>query len=120
VTYKLPDGSITTDLYIQTSKFRHQFAADVPASQAALVAAVQRPIAQSALGEKTTSAAWKQKPSWDIVTTEDPNIPAAVQLWMAHRAHAHVTEVAASHSVAVSRPDVVARVIEEAAQATCG
>ncbi|MGI5135318.1 alpha/beta fold hydrolase [Streptomyces sp. CA-106110] len=118
VTYKQADGSTATDLYIQQDKFRHQFAADVPAKQAALMAAEQRPIAQAALEEKATTAAWKTKPSWDIVTTRDLNIPAAVQRFIAKRAHAHTTEVAASHSVAVSHPHLVANVIEQAAHAT--
>ncbi|MGW5652694.1 alpha/beta fold hydrolase [Streptomyces humi] len=118
VTYQQADGSTATDLYIQQDKFRHQFAADVPAGQAALMAAEQRPIAQSALTEKATSAAWKTIPSWDIVTTRDLNIPAAVQRFMAKRAHSHTTEVAASHSVAVSHPHLVADVIERAAHAT--
>ncbi|MFC9916519.1 alpha/beta fold hydrolase [Streptomyces sp. NPDC127197] len=118
VTYKQADGSTATDLYIQQDKFHHQFAADVPAQQAALMAAEQRPIAQAALEEKATTAAWKTKPSWDIITTEDLNIPAAVQRFMAKRAHAHTTEVAASHSVAVSHPHLVADVIERAARAT--
>ncbi|MFD5756628.1 alpha/beta fold hydrolase [Streptomyces sp. NPDC127044] len=118
VTYEQADGSTATDLYIQQDKFRHQFAADVPAQQAALMAAEQRPIAQTALEEKATTAAWKTKPSWDVVTTRDLNIPAAVQRFMAKRAHAHTTEVAASHSVAVSHPRLVADVIERAAHAT--
>ncbi|MFE7165901.1 alpha/beta fold hydrolase [Streptomyces sp. NPDC057616] len=118
VTYRQPDGSTATDLYIQQAKFHHQFAADVPAGQAALMAAEQRPIAQSALEEKATTAAWKTKPSWDVVTTQDLNIPPAVQHFMAERAHAHTTEVAASHSVAVSHPHLVAGVIERAAHAT--
>jgi pimeloyl-ACP methyl ester carboxylesterase len=118
VTYKQADGSTATDLYIQQDKFRHQFAADVSAKQAALMAAEQRPIAQAALEEKATAAAWKTKPSWDIVTTRDLNIPVAVQRFMAKRAHAHTTEVAASHSVAVSHPHLVADVIEQAAHAT--
>ncbi|MFF4015906.1 alpha/beta fold hydrolase [Streptomyces sp. NPDC001843] len=118
VTYQQADGSTATDLYIRQDKFRHQFAADVPADQAALMAAEQRPIAQAALEEKATTAAWKTKPSWDIVTTRDLNIPAAVQRFMAKRAHAHTTEVAASHSVAVSHPHLVADVIEQAAHAT--
>ncbi|MER6082289.1 alpha/beta hydrolase [Streptomyces sp. NPDC001833] len=118
VTYQQADGTTATDLYIQQDKFRHQFAADVPAQQAALMAAEQRPIAQAALEEKATTAAWKTKPSWDIVTTEDLNIPAAVQRFMAERAHAHTTEIAASHSVAVSHPRLVADVIERAARAT--
>ncbi|WP_194918840.1 alpha/beta fold hydrolase [Catenulispora rubra] len=113
-----PDGSTGTDLYIQQDKFRHQFAADVPADQAALMAETQRPIAQAALEEKATVAAWKTIPSWDIVTTQDLNIPAAAQEFMAKRANAHITEVAASHSVAVSHPDLVTSVIERAARAT--
>lgn len=112
------DGSTGTDLYIQQDKFRHQFAADVPAQQAALMAATQRPIALAALEEKATTAAWEQTPSWDIVTTQDLNIPPAAQRFMAERAHAHTVEVAASHSVAVSHPGLVADVIEDAARAT--
>ncbi|CAL9280291.1 alpha/beta fold hydrolase [Streptomyces sp. SudanB182_2057] len=118
VTYRQADGTSATDLYIRQSAFRRQFAADVPSGQAALMAAEQRPIAQAALAEKATAAAWKTKPTWDIITTEDLNIPAAAQRFMAARAHAHVTEVAASHSVAVSRPHLVADVIERAARAT--
>ncbi|MFD6351500.1 alpha/beta fold hydrolase [Nocardia tengchongensis] len=111
------DGSAGTDLFIQQDKFRAQFAADVPEDRAALAAAAQRPIAQSALEEKATVAGWNEKPSWDIVTTKDLNIPVEAQRFMAERAHAKVTEVDASHSVAVSHPDVVARVIEQAAAA---
>lgn len=118
VPFTTPDGATGTDLYIQQDRFHHQFAADVPAGQAALMAAGQRPIAQSALEEPATAAAWQSKPSWDVITTEDLNIPPAVQRFMAQRAHAHTTEVAASHSVAVSHPGLVARVIEEAARAT--
>ncbi|MFB9369156.1 alpha/beta fold hydrolase [Kitasatospora sp. NPDC001664] len=118
VTYTLPDGSTTTDLSIRPDAFHHQFAADVPAGQAALMAATQRPIAEAALKEPATVAAWKEKPSWDVVTTEDLNIPRAAQLFMAGRAHARVTEVAASHSVAVSHPGTVARVVAEAARTT--
>ncbi|MFC9625328.1 alpha/beta fold hydrolase [Streptomyces sp. NPDC056930] len=113
-----PDGTQGTDLYIQQDKFRHQFAADVPRNKAALAAAGQRPIAQAALEEKATVAAWRTIPSWDIVTTQDLNIPAAAQRFMAERANAHITEVAASHSVAVSHPGVVTRVVEEAARAS--
>ncbi|MFE5586132.1 alpha/beta fold hydrolase [Kitasatospora sp. NPDC056531] len=117
VSYANADGSTGTDLYIQQDKFRAQFAADVPADRAALAAVTQRPIAQAALTEKATAAAWQTVPSWDIVTTEDLNIPAAAQRFMAERAHAHTTEVAASHSVAVSHAGLVAGVIEEAARA---
>ncbi|MGY0021492.1 alpha/beta fold hydrolase [Streptomyces sp. YJ-C3] len=113
-----PDGTQGTDLYIQQDKFRHQFAADVPRNTADLAAVTQRPIAQAALEEKATDAAWQTLPSWDIVTTQDLNIPASVQRFMAERAHAHVTEVAASHSVAVSHPRLVTDTIEKAARST--
>ncbi|MEV4110027.1 alpha/beta hydrolase [Nonomuraea sp. NPDC049695] len=116
--FTLPDGTAGTDLYIKPGKFHHQFAADVPAGTAALMAATQRPIAQSALEEKTETAAWKDKPTWAVITTQDLNIPAEVQRYMAKRAHAHSIEVRASHSVAVSQPKTVSGVIEKAARAT--
>ncbi|MEV0074833.1 alpha/beta hydrolase [Nocardia neocaledoniensis] len=115
VPFTAADGSTGTDLYIQQAKFPAQFAADVTAECAALAAVAQRPIAQAALEEKATVAAWADKPSWAVVTTQDLNIPAAAQRFMAERAHSRITEVAASHSVAVSHPDVVADVIEQAA-----
>lgn len=119
VTYTNADGSSTTDLYIQQDKFHHQFAADVTDKVAADAAVAQRPIAQAALTEAEVGpSAWAQVPSWDVVTTQDLNIPLAAQLFMAERAGAHVTEVKASHSVAVSHPGAVAGVIEEAARAT--
>ncbi|MGY2125719.1 alpha/beta fold hydrolase [Nocardia gipuzkoensis] len=116
VAFTGTDGSAGTDLYIQQAKFHEQFAADVPADRAALAAAAQRPIAQAALEEKAIVAAWTDKPSWDVITTQDLNIPVAAQRFMAERAHAQVTEIAASHSVAVSHPDGVAEVIEQAAR----
>lgn len=82
------------------------------------MAATQRPIAQTALEEKATAAAWQTTPSWDVITTQDLNIPPATQEFMAKRAHAHTTEIRASHSVAVSHPDAVAHVVEQAARAT--
>jgi pimeloyl-ACP methyl ester carboxylesterase len=118
VPFTNTDGTTGTDLYIQQDKFPHQFAADVPADQAALMAETQRPVAQAALEEKATVAAWQTIPSWDVVTTQDLNIPPAAQEFMAQRAHAHVTKVAASHSVAVAHPDLVAGVIEKAARTT--
>lgn len=118
VPYTLPDGTKGTDLYVAADKYHHQFAADVPADQAALMEATQRPIDAAALDEKTTAAAWKTLPSWDIITKQDVNIPVAAQEFMAKRAHAHVTEVNSAHAVPVSHPDVVAKVIEQAARAT--
>jgi len=113
----LADGG--KDLYIQQDKFHAQFAADVPAPQAALMAAGQRPVTDAALHEASTSAAWKTIPSWSIYGTADLNIPPAALAFMAERAHARKTVVIkdASHVVMVSHPAEVAALIEQAAQA---
>lgn len=107
------------DLYIQPAKFHAQFAADVPAAQARLMAATQRPITDAALAEPSGEAAWKRLPSYVIYGTDDRNIPAAVQSFMATRAHAKKTVVlnGASHALMVSHPDKVADLIEDAAAA---
>ncbi|MFE8950170.1 alpha/beta fold hydrolase [Streptomyces sp. NPDC007856] len=118
VPFPLPGGKTGSDLYIRADKFHGQFAADVPETTARLMAATQRPVAASALEEKATDAAWKTIPSWDLVTTQDKNIPPAAQRFMAKRAHAHTVETKASHAVTVSRPGTVTRLIEQAAHAT--
>ncbi|WP_329533628.1 alpha/beta hydrolase [Streptomyces sp. NBC_01450] len=118
VSFPLPGGGTGADLYIKADKFHHQFAADVPKSVTDLMAATQRPVAASALEEKATTAAWKTIPSWNLITTQDYNIPPAAQRFMAQRAHAHTVEIKASHAVSVSHPGAVTRVIEQAAQAT--
>jgi pimeloyl-ACP methyl ester carboxylesterase len=112
-----PDGSQVADLYIEQSRFHQQFAADVPAETAAIMAATQRPVAEAALAESASAPAWKHVPSWVLVATEDRNIPAQAQTFMAERAQATMVTVAASHAVSVSRPGEVARLINEAAQA---
>ncbi|MDO0939055.1 alpha/beta hydrolase [Streptomyces sp. DG2A-72] len=118
VPYRLPGGSSGNDVYIKPDKFRQQFAADVSQSQASLMAATQRPIAAAALEEKATKAAWKTIPSWSLIATQDLNIPPASQRFMSERADAHTVEVKASHAVPVSRPDVVSRIIQQAANTT--
>ncbi|WP_030654560.1 MULTISPECIES: alpha/beta fold hydrolase [Streptomyces] len=118
VPVTVPDGSQVTDLYIEKSKFHQQFAADVPEETAAVMAATQRPVADAALAEGASAPAWKSVPSWVLVATEDRNIPAEAQVFMAERAKATVVSVSASHAVGVSRPGDVARLINEAAQAT--
>lgn len=113
----LPNGD--QDLYIQTDKFHEQFAADVPAGQAAEMAATQRPVTFSALNEPSRVAAWKTLPSYMIYGSADRNIPAAVMKFMAERAHARKTIVVdgASHVVMISHPAEVATLIEDAAKA---
>jgi pimeloyl-ACP methyl ester carboxylesterase len=113
-----PDGQTRDDLYIEQEKFQKIFAADVPADVAELMAVTQRPIIGDALADKATKAAWKTIPSWTLVTLQDLAVPAQAQRFMAERASSHAVEVDASHAVTVSRPDVVARLIDEAASAT--
>ncbi|MEU2234937.1 MULTISPECIES: alpha/beta fold hydrolase [Streptomyces] len=117
-SYPLPGGGTGTELVIARSKYHRQFAADVPAADAAVMAATQRPVSTFALEEQAREAAWKTIPSWALVATADKNIPPAAERWMARRAGSHTTEVDASHAVPVSRPAVVTDVILDAARAT--
>ncbi|MFM9492738.1 alpha/beta fold hydrolase [Streptomyces galilaeus] len=110
------DGSRGTDLYIQNDKFRRQFAADVPRNTTDLMTVTQRPVTEAALAEGAAEPAWKTIPSWVLVATQDRNIPAAAQEFMARRAGARTTEVRASHAVSVSQPGKVTGVIEDAAR----
>ncbi|MGH8171940.1 MAG: alpha/beta fold hydrolase [Rhodanobacteraceae bacterium] len=105
------------DLYIQQDKFFAQFAADVPAAEAAVMAATQRPVTDAALNEASTAPAWKDIPAWFVYGEKDKNIPAQAQAFMAERAHAKETVVVkgASHVVMISNPERVAKVIENAA-----
>jgi pimeloyl-ACP methyl ester carboxylesterase len=115
----LPDGN--KDLYIQQAKFFEQFAADVPASEAAVMAATQRPVTEAALNEPVGTPAWKTIPSWFVYGGADKNIPAAVIAFMADRAHARkvVPIDNASHVVMISHPDAIARLIGDASAAVC-
>jgi pimeloyl-ACP methyl ester carboxylesterase len=117
VPVKLPDGD--QDLYIQPQKFPAQFAADVPAAEAKLMAATQRPVTQAALAEASNAAAWETLPSFVIYGSEDRNIPAALMSFMAERAHALKTVAidGASHALMVSHPKEVAAFIADAASA---
>ncbi|MGE0006273.1 MAG: alpha/beta fold hydrolase [Parvibaculaceae bacterium] len=106
-----------TDLYIRQDKFHAQFAADVPAAAARLMAATQRPITEEALNEPETGPAWKTIPAWFVYGDKDRNIPPEASAFMAARAHSRETVVirGASHVVMVSNPEPVARLIEKAA-----
>jgi pimeloyl-ACP methyl ester carboxylesterase len=107
---------------IKPTLFHHQFAADVPAGTAALMAATQRPVTEAALSEglPTATPAWKHIPSWFVYGDQDLNIPAALQRFGAERAGAKRTrEVAGgSHAISVSNPDPVAATIIDAVVAT--
>jgi pimeloyl-ACP methyl ester carboxylesterase len=106
------------DVYIDPAGFHEVFASDLSADDAAFMAASQRPISGTALDEPTSPAAWKEKPSWGVLSTTDGAINPDLHHFEYDRARAKVTEVAgASHVVMLSHPDVVAAVICEAAGA---
>jgi pimeloyl-ACP methyl ester carboxylesterase len=104
-------------LFLDRDKFHSSFAGDLPADQAAFMADSQVPWGVDALAGTISEPAWRTKPTWYLLTTEDKMIPPAAQRAMSQRAGATVTEVAASHSVYVSQPAAVANLIEEAAAA---
>lgn len=105
-------------LKLDPAKFAATFAADVASTEARFMAASQVPIAQAVFGAPTTAAAWRTKPSYAILTTRDLAANPDLQRWMYERSGAKVTTVAASHAVYISRPRIVARVIEEAAKSS--
>ena len=104
-------------LFLDRDKFRDAFAGDLPADQAVFMADSQVPWGVDALAGKISEPAWRTKPAWYLVTTQDKMIPPPAQRAMSQRAGAQVTEVPASHSVYVSQPAAVADVIEAAAAA---
>ena len=113
----LPDGNV--DLYVDQKLFHQQFAADVPADEAALMAVSQRPVTAAALNEGAGEPAWHTIPSYHLIAEADKNIPARLQHFMAERAHAVTQSVkGASHAVFVSRPGTTAAFIERAARET--
>jgi pimeloyl-ACP methyl ester carboxylesterase len=111
-----PPGDV--DLYIKPDLVPGCFATGLPASQAAVIAATQRPLAASAFGEPSGPPAWKTVPSWAVIGTGDRVIPPAELTFMAQRAGAHITDVNAGHLSLISRANVVTRVILQAVQAT--
>jgi pimeloyl-ACP methyl ester carboxylesterase len=111
----IPNGGGNVDLYVKPAVFPAIFAAGVPSVKARVLAAGQRPLAASALDEKSTAPAWKSIPSWAIVGTADRVIPPAEQQKMAARAGAHVVKLDAPHLSMVARPAAVTEVIVTAA-----
>jgi pimeloyl-ACP methyl ester carboxylesterase len=102
--------------YIPPAKFRETYAADVPEPQAQFMADSEQQLAQKAMGAPLSVAAWRNKPSYAILTTQDRVIAPELQRWMYQRSGSKVTEVPASHAVFVSQPAAVAQVIEAAAK----
>ena len=114
--YPDADGATTAvEFAIDPAKFHDAFAADLPPKQTAVMAATQRPVAESAFSEPSGPPAWKSSPAWAVVATGDKAAGADVVRSMAERAGAAITEVEASHVVMVSQPKAVADVILTAA-----
>lgn len=119
----LSDGGILPPdehgmLYYDKAKFHQGFAADLSKKQAAFMWASQGAFAAKALATPMTAVAWKTKPSWVVIATEDKAIHPELQRRMSERSGAAITEVKASHAVFISQPKAVAQVIESAAQGT--
>ncbi|CAH2406219.1 alpha/beta hydrolase [Mesorhizobium escarrei] len=104
-------------LFLDKTKFAESFAADVDETTASFMADSQVPWGVEALAGAVTEPAWKSKPSYYLVASDDRMIPPPAQRMMAERAGSIVTETAGSHAVYVSKPEAVAAVIEQAASA---
>jgi len=102
-------------LFLDKAKFPASFAADVDAEKVAFMADSQVPWGVGAVSGTISKAAWKTKPSWYLLVTEDKMIPPQAQRFMSKRAGSTVKEVGGSHAIYVSRPQAVADIIEEAA-----
>ena len=105
-------------LFLDKAKFPASFAADVDAERAAFMADSQVPWGVGALSGTISEPAWKTKPSWYLVATDDKMIPPPAQRFMSKRAGSTVVEVAGSHAIYVSQPNAVAALIEKAAKST--
>jgi pimeloyl-ACP methyl ester carboxylesterase len=103
-------------LALDKAKFAASFAGDVDKEKAEFMANSQVPWGVEALNGAITKPAWKSKPSWYLIATEDKMIPPAAQHFMSERAGSTVVEVKGSHAVYVSKPEAVAALIEKAAE----
>lgn len=103
-------------LFLDKTKFAASFAGDVDAEKAAFMADAQVPWGIQALAGEISDPAWKSKPSWYLLATDDRMIPPPAQRFMSERAGSTVVEVAGSHAIYVSQPNAVAALIKQAAQ----
>ncbi|MFY9881222.1 MAG: alpha/beta hydrolase [Pseudolabrys sp.] len=103
-------------LFLDKAKFAASFAGDVDADKAAFMADSQVPWGVDALSGPISEPAWKTKPSWYLVATEDKMIPPPAQHFMSKRAGSTVVEVKGSHAIYVSQPKAVAAIIKSAAE----
>jgi pimeloyl-ACP methyl ester carboxylesterase len=103
-------------LFLDRAKFHASFAADVDPEEAAFMADSQVPWGVGALSGTISEPAWKAKPSWYLVATEDKMIPPDAQRFMSRRAGSMAVEVKGSHAIYMSQPEAVAALIEKAAK----
>jgi pimeloyl-ACP methyl ester carboxylesterase len=110
-------GIVRSDDWGQLTEeaFLRDFAGDLPAGKARVLCAVQAPFKRTLLAGKTTHAAWRSKPSWYAVSTEDRTINPDLERFMAKRMGAKTIEVRASHVSLISQPDIISNLILEAA-----
>jgi pimeloyl-ACP methyl ester carboxylesterase len=112
--YPVNGGEPAVEFAIDPARFKDAFAADLPADETAVMAATQRPVAESAFSERSGPPAWKRLPSWTVVATGDKAAGADLVRSMAERAGATITEVDGSHVIMISQPQAVTDVILEA------
>lgn len=114
-----PSHSVETTLdghlFFNRAKFREDFAADLLPNRTNFMAISQVPATVAATGARTWEAAWRDKPSYAVVASDDRALSPELQRWMYKRAGSTVTELKASHVVYISQPEAVAKVIEDAA-----
>jgi pimeloyl-ACP methyl ester carboxylesterase len=111
------DQKTAVEFAIDPDKFHDAFAADLPEEQTVVMAATQRPVAESAFSEPNGVPAWKKLPSWAVVATADKAAGTDVVRSMAQRAGADIVEVAGSHVIMISQPDAVTNHILKAIRA---
>ncbi|HWZ03929.1 MAG TPA: alpha/beta hydrolase [Mucilaginibacter sp.] len=118
---KAPSMRVTADpkgvVFFDRTTFHEGYCADLPAATAAFMNAMQQPIVGSCFGTTVTEVAWKDKPSYGIVATEDHAINPMTERNMYKRANTKITEIKGSHAVFMSQPEAVAAVIVKASYA---
>ncbi|KXG87278.1 alpha/beta fold hydrolase [Agrobacterium bohemicum] len=102
--------------YVSPAKFKAGFAHDVSDAEAAFMSSSQVPINMSAFATKLENAAWRTKPSWAVIATEDKAFDQAMLIHMADRINAKVTKVSASHALFMTQPAVISDTIDQAAK----
>jgi len=103
-------------VYYSKEKYRQGFAADLSKQETEFMSASQGAFAAKSFATPLTQAAWKTKPSYGIVATEDKSLRPEIEEKMYQRSHTKISKIKGSHAVYISQPDAVAKVIIEAAE----